>query len=224
MKITDLTDDLVLQLEAAWAAAVPSMVDGCRSTDHLAWLLLQSDSQWYQIEGHRAWLYITDVQPGMGATVHALNLDGWDAVGSPKVAETLAEIMDEHRLVRLTAIVPAPVGKLHRALKMIGFEKEGRMRKSVVFNGRPTDAVIYGHLRKEVELEKAPRRRRRKRKGASWEAKIQPELAASSDKSEEASKASPDKPNSKDKSYSKGPETLRALIPSREDSKTALIN
>ena len=224
MKITGYDAKLVLQLEAAWAAAVPSMVDGVRSTDHLAWLLTKSDSQWYQIEGHRAWLYITEVQPGMGATVHALNLDGWDAVESPDVAKTLDEIMTEHNLLRLTAVVPAPVGKLHRALKMIGFEKEGRMRKSVVFNGRPTDAVIYGHLRKEVELEKAPRRRRRKRKGASWEAKTQPEVAVSSEQLEEESKTSPSKPINKEINSSKGPETLRALIPSKDPSRTDLIN
>lgn len=182
MRIEDLTPDLALQLEAAWLAAMPARADHQRSLDYLAWLLAESDSSWYQIEGRRAWLYVTNIVRGLSADLHALNLDGWAAVDPPKVRDELKAIMDEFDLHRLTAVIPAPVGKLHKALKMLGFTKEGQVRGAMIFNGRPTDAVVYGLLRREVEPaqegQAAPtkrRRRRRRRKGAQWEPKTQPE-------------------------------------------------
>lgn len=199
MKLEGYTHELLLDLERAWSACMPNMVDRQRTTDYLAWLLSQTDSQWYQIGDHRAWLYVMNIAPGVSADMHALNLDGWDAVDVPAVRQEILEIMREYNLHRLNVVIPAPVGKLHKALNMLGFTKEGRMRGQLIFNGRHTDAVIYGLMRSEVEHDEIkdvappPRKRRRRtrrsrRKGAKkWEKETRPEpqglpLEASSDK------------------------------------------
>lgn len=180
MRITDLTEDLAQDLYVAWEKALELQPDYARSWEYFAHLLLESDSQWYQLDGFKSWIYIT----GIGdteATLHALNLEGAKAL--PAARQELKLIMSDFNLHRLTAVLPGPPTKLHRAIKFLGFHKEGRMREALVYDGRPADAVIYGILRREVEHDDAapplrPRRRRRRRsrrKENKWEHKVQSE-------------------------------------------------
>ena len=170
MKIQELSLELYGQIKSAWAANSERMQDADRDGAVLDYLLFQDggDSQWYQVEGHRTWLFVRNVVPGLSASLWALNMDGPAALPSAKI--TLDEIMSEFQLQRLTVSIPSPLVKVAHAAQQLGFRHEGRLRSAMVYNGRVVDADIFGLTLNEGNTtpsqgtNETPKRRRRRRR------------------------------------------------------------
>src|SRR3972149_4622898 len=141
------------------------MQDADRDVAVLDYLLFQDggDSQWYQVEGHRTWLFVRNVVPGLSASLWALNMDGPAALPSAKI--TLDEIMSEFQLQRLTVSIPSPLVKVAHAAQQLGFRHEGRLRSAMAYNGRIVDADIFGLIAEDPQAPReTPKRRRRRRR------------------------------------------------------------
>ena len=174
MKLTEATPEVLEKLESAWYRAQKRMEDVDRPIEVLAHVLTQTDSQWYQLKGYDAWLYVRNIVPGRDASLHALNMDGKRALDRDLIRRELLAIMREWDLRRLTAVLPAPVVDLKAILYWLGFEVEGRIRDACVFNQEFTDTEVFGILRRELEHDlieeiapppqKDKRRRRRSRR------------------------------------------------------------
>ena len=165
MKIQELSLELYSQLKEAWAGNAERMQDADRDVAVLDYLLFQDggDSQWYQVEGHRTWLFVRNVVPGLSASLWALNMDGPAALPSAKI--TLDEIMSEFQLQRLTVSIPSPLVKVAHAAQQLGFRHEGRLRSAMVYNGRVVDADIFGLIAEDPQTPReTPKRRRRRRR------------------------------------------------------------
>ena len=165
MKIQELSLELYGQIKSAWAANSERMQDADRDGAVLDYLLFQDggDSQWYQVEGHRTWLFLRNVVPGLSASLWALNMDGPAALPSTKA--TLGEIMSEFQLQRLTVSIPSPLVRVAHAAQQLGFRHEGRLRSAMFYNGRVVDADIFGLISEDPQTPReTPKRRRRRRR------------------------------------------------------------
>lgn len=176
MKVDTLTNEVAAEIEAAWTRSWKNQPDYARDWSYVAWLLTQSDMQLYRLEGHRSWIYLTNITPGVEATMHALNLEGQGGVDPPAARQEILNAMREFNLHRLTVTIPAAFHKLNAATKKLGFRREGKMREAAVYDGKYVDMNVYGLMRREVEhdevksvappLRKKRRRRRRSRRKA----------------------------------------------------------
>jgi len=171
-KIQDMSVALLQLLRAAWAKNGRHMADADRPPEVLEFLLFQDggDSQWYEIPGHLAWIYVRNVVPGLSADFHALNLEGEQAFNVEKVRGVVREIMREYDLRRLTMVLPAPVTNVAGAAARLGFQIEGRLVDACIYDGQFADGLVMGFYRGNVEkvalspaAQAAPKRRRRRR-------------------------------------------------------------
>src|SRR3990167_1858624 len=165
LKIQELSLEMYSQIKEAWASNAERMQDADRDAGLVDYLLFEDggDSQWYQVEGHRAWLFVRNVVPGLSASLWALNMDGPAAL--PGARAVLGEIMSEFGLQRLTVSIPSPLVKVAHAAQQLGFKHEGRLRSAMVYSGRVVDADIFGLVaeREGTPSEGKKRRRRRRR-------------------------------------------------------------
>lgn len=169
-RIANLTPDILNPILDAWVESLPRQADGDRNMDTLRWILLgDPQAVWYHGPSERSFIYIRDLTPGQSASFHALNTD--PAPDVKKSKSIVREIMDEHDLHRLHALIPSPLLNVIGYAKKLGFVAEGRMREAVEFDNEKVDLEILGLLRKEVapleQGHKRPRRRRSRRKRRS---------------------------------------------------------
>lgn len=171
-KLQDMTLELLELLRAAWQKNGHNMADADRPSEVLDFLLFQDggDSQWYEVPGHLAWIYVRNVVPGLSADFHALNLEGERAFNVEQVRGLIREIMREYDLRRLTMVLPAPVTQIQAAAVKLGFAIEGRLVDACIYEGQYTDGILMGFYRGNVEkialspaARGAPKRRRRRR-------------------------------------------------------------
>lgn len=171
-KLQDMTLELLELLRAAWQKNGHNMADADRPLEVLDFLLFQDggDSQWYEVPGHLAWVYVRNVVPGLSADFHALNLEGERAFNVEQVRGLIREIMREYGLRRLTMVLPAPVTQIQAAAVKLGFAIEGRLVDACIYEGQYTDGILMGFYRGNVEkialspaARGAPKRRRRRR-------------------------------------------------------------
>lgn len=200
MKVETLTNEVAAEIEAAWLRSWSHQPDYAKDWAYVAWLLTQSDMQLYRLDGHSAWIYLTDITPGVEATMHALNLEGQAGVDRPAARKEILSAMREFNLHRLTVTIPAAFHKLNAATKELGFRREGKMREAAIYDGKYVDMNVYGLMRREVEhdeiksvappLRKKRRRRRRSRRkaaGANGSTQWQDKNQAQSELKEEGS-------------------------------------
>ena len=171
-KIQDMSLELLQLLRAAWEKNAHNMADPDRPLEVLDFLIFKDggDSQWYEVPGHLAWIYVRNIAPGLSADFHALNLEGEKAFNLEQVRGIIREIMREYDLRRLNMVLPAPVTHIQAAAAKLGFQIEGRLVDACMYEGQYTDAVLMGFYRGNVEkvalspaAQAAPKRRRRRR-------------------------------------------------------------
>lgn len=146
----------------SWLDSMPRQVDSERNLDALKALWADPGVIWYRGPG-RSFLYLTDLNPGLSASLHALNLDGKRSLKIKEARSVLLSAMNEWSLHKLNALVPSPLLKVGSAVKALGFRHEGRIREVTLFNGLFTDIDFFGLLKTELEG-KPPKRRRRRRR------------------------------------------------------------
>jgi hypothetical protein len=153
------TQALIVQ---AWLESLPRQVDSERNLEALRALWEDPSVIWYQGPG-RSFVYLTDLTPGVAASLHALNLDGKISLRVKEVRNILTEAMREWSLHKLNALIPSPLVRVGSAVKALGFRHEGRIREVSLFNGIFTDVDFFGLLRSELEGQPPKKRRRRRR-------------------------------------------------------------
>jgi hypothetical protein len=157
-RITKLNKELLREVFLAWNSSAPRMFDEERSLDACINALTEElNSQWYALP-KGAYMVLRNAVPGGAANVQFLTTDGKVLPALAETQAALVEAMREFRLTRLNIVVPTSTE--WRDYKLLGFKHEGRIRKSVIFNGEKSDAEILGALEHEVGIS---RRRRRKR-------------------------------------------------------------
>lgn len=95
--------------------------------------------------------YMTDIEPEVDAMVHFTFFDG-RIRGRDKLArEMLKWAFNKYKFQRLSVKVPLYVvpAAIH-FVERIGFKKEGRIRRSALFNNNWFDTVHYGILEEEL--------------------------------------------------------------------------
>lgn len=150
--------ELLKRIFTAWRASLPNMVDQERKPEGVFIPIQETNTHWYVLP-QDSFLVLRKTIPNDCALVQILTSTGEIIVEPAGTREVLREAMREFQLNRLNAVIPSPLA--WRDYKLLGFKHEGRIRKSVRFNGEWTDAEIMGALATEVGI---PRRRRRKRR------------------------------------------------------------
>lgn len=164
-RVRDITPEQSLSVLRAWVNSLPRQPDGYRSLDALNHILYDDQAVWFHGPTDNSYIYLTGVQPGIGAQIHAISLDGRRVLADMKGLRTLIkEIMAELELPRIQCFVPAPLVNIHKMCKDIGFSQEGRLRKSAYFNGDRTDMIVFGLLFEDIEIDPKPKQRRRRRR------------------------------------------------------------
>ncbi len=162
-RITQLDSDLLKRIIAAWQASLPKMLDEERSMEAMFRPMQENNTHWYTLPDD-AFLLLRSIVPGNCATVQILTRDK-ELIAEPKrTREVLREAMQEFNLVRLNAILPSSLA--WRDYKLLGFKHEGRIRKSLKFDGEWSDAEIMGALADEVGIHRRRRRKRRNKANA----------------------------------------------------------
>jgi len=149
------------------------MLDQERKVEAVFLPIQEPNTHWYELPLD-SFLLLRQTKPRDCALVQIITSDGNIVVNPAATREVLREAMLEFQLNRLNAVIPSALA--WRDYKLLGFKHEGRIRKSMKFNGEWTDVEIMGALATEVGI---PRRRRRKRRnktshpeaGASTEAR-----------------------------------------------------
>jgi hypothetical protein len=165
-RVSNVTPEESRIILEAWMEAVPRMPDVQRTVESFERVLYSENVVWYHGPTPQSFIYLTGVMPGLGASFHALNLDGRRVLADlTGLRQTVKEIMAENDLPRLVVYVPAPLTAVTRAAKDIGFKQEGRLRRATIFNGKATDLVVLGILFEELELGADLKKKRRRRRG-----------------------------------------------------------
>lgn len=159
-RITNLSPEESRLIALAWLESLPRQIDDYRSVEALQEIL--AGAAWYRGPG-RSYFYITGFEPHRAA-FHALNLDGRKAMRDIGPIRTIIkEIMVDLGVGRLDTTVPAPLTKVRKACKELGFKHEGCLRKFAIFNNEPTDVHVLSILFEELTT--TPPKRRRRRRG-----------------------------------------------------------
>lgn len=95
---------------------------------------------------------LTDIRPELDAVAHYSFFDGRHRGRINLVKEMLRYWFDAYKFNRITAEIPLyATEQTHNFVhKSLGFHKEGRKRKSILFDGEYFDTNIYGILKDEV--------------------------------------------------------------------------
>ncbi len=95
--------------------------------------------------------YLTDITPGVDAKVHYTFLDGRHR-GRVELAQAMLRFaFEKYNFRRLSAEVPlyATESAFH-LMRLVGFKKEGRKRRSSFFDEKWFDVTLYGILKEEA--------------------------------------------------------------------------
>ncbi len=146
MLIDEMTQELWSGLQAVWSANAERLPDHLRDPSWVDLLLFNDggETQFRVVDGTSAVVIVSDVTPGLSATVMVLNHDQAE-VGD--LVRELRSVIEENDLRRLTAQVPAPVKDLQQALRAVGFRREGHMRRATRWSGRLVGLDLYGLYR-----------------------------------------------------------------------------
>lgn len=146
MHIEELSDATYEALHEVWDKNGPRMEDNLRDPNTLDYLLFQDGgaTQFHVVDGTPAVVVFGSIKEGLSATVMILNHQ------LAEVGQILSELkgrMEEWNLKRLTANVPGPVKDVQKALKELGFRREGHLRRATFHNGRLCGVDVYGMYR-----------------------------------------------------------------------------
>lgn len=159
-KMTSPSPEDTRLLALAWLEALPRQIDIYRSAEAFQEVLTKAT--WYRGPG-RSYFYITGIEPHR-AGFHALNLDGKKGMRNiSAVRTTIKEIMADLQLPRLDVTIPAPLTKVRKACRDLGFKHEGCLRRFTIFDGEPTDVHVMSVLFDEYNT--VPPKRKRRRRG-----------------------------------------------------------
>lgn len=135
--------------------------DTTRGKPENLWTIVSRiDSTWVEVWEYRSdgsgvdWvgvLYLTDIQPGIDASVHVIFFD----FKSMRKYDGLCLAMlrwAKKRFVlhRYTACVPTIYFETRSMLKRLGFKQEGRKREAMLMDGKWMHEDIFGLLTKEL--------------------------------------------------------------------------
>ena len=153
-KIDDLTGEVARDIAEAWVATYPNHVDSARNLDTLRFHLFQNTSaHWYKGVTGDSYFFISNVVPGHQAMLNFISKRGAPALQDWKaVLQLLADIMDEHKLIKLNWMVPGHARRLYEAVKKVKFDSEGWLKSGCLINGRPTDLAAMGLFRDVADL------------------------------------------------------------------------
>jgi hypothetical protein len=165
-RITQLDSGLLQRIFLTWKASLPNMLDQDRVAQAIFAPIQEPNTHWYRLP-QDSFLLLRQTEPKNCASVQILTRSGELIIDPAATREVLREAMREFQLNRLSAVVPSPLP--WRDYKLLGFKHEGRVRKSVRFNGEWTDAEIMGALASEVGIPRRRKRNRRHKKGANQE-------------------------------------------------------
>ena len=157
-RLTQLTQELRQEIQEAWQASLSRMFDSERSLQSLVIPLAdEPNTQWYSLP-NGAFMILRNALIGGSANLQFIS-KGYETIPELESArEQIIEAMKQYRLKRISVIYPTVLP--WRDFKLLGFKHEGRIRRSVLFDGEWIDAEVLGALENEIGIS---RRRRRKR-------------------------------------------------------------
>jgi len=96
--------------------------------------------------------YMTNITPEQDAQAHYTFFDGRHRGRVDLCKQMLGYVFNRYNLRRLTVEIPLyATEKTHNFVsKSLGFRKEGRKRKAILFDNEWFDVIVYGLLREEV--------------------------------------------------------------------------
>lgn len=95
--------------------------------------------------------YMTQIQVGIDADVHYTFFDRRQKGRKELTRAMMQYVFERYKFQRITSEIPYYASWATRTFaESIGFVKEGRKRKAVLFNGEWFDVAIYGILQDEV--------------------------------------------------------------------------
>jgi hypothetical protein len=181
-RITQPDAAVLKRIFAAWHASLPNMIDDERKPEGVFIPIQEVNTHWYVLP-QDSFLILRKTLPQDCARVQILTSTGEVIVDPSGTRDVLREAMREFQLNRLNAVIPSPLQ--WRDYKLLGFKHEGRIRKSVRFNGEWTDAEIMGALATEVGIPRRRRRKRRAKASNSQESAVDAESRSNSGTKEE---------------------------------------
>lgn len=112
---------------------------------------LEANGLLWEIDDLLGVFYLNDIIPGVDANTHYTFLDGRFKGRIELTKKMLRYVFEKYKFRRLSTVIPkyAQVYADTFALNL-GFKKEGRRRKCVLYNGEWFDATLYGILAEEV--------------------------------------------------------------------------
>jgi hypothetical protein len=157
-RLTTLPDNLKEEIVIAWNGSMSKMFDNERTLASLYIPMAEEiNTQWYSL-GNGSFMLLRNAIVGGSANLQFISPDGETIPQLESARDQLVDAMKQYRLKRINVTYPTVLP--WRDFKLLGFKHEGRIRKSVLFDGEWIDAEILGALENEIGIS---RRRRRKR-------------------------------------------------------------
>jgi hypothetical protein len=153
-RIEKLTGETARDITEAWVATYPNQIDNARNLETLRFYLFENPKiHWYHGVTDDSYFFLSGVVPGHQAIVNFISKRGAPALQDWRsVLRMLADIMDEHKLIKLLWMVPGHARRLYDAVKKVKFDIEGWLKSGCLINGKPTDLAALGLFRDDVEL------------------------------------------------------------------------
>jgi len=140
MRITELTDSVQKEILEAWNFSMPKMFDGERTLQSLYRPLAEeTNTVWYSLPKGN-FLLLRNLITGGSANLQFLTVKDETIPELEASRNQLVVAMKDFRLKRINVTYPTVLA--WRDFKLLGFKHEGRIRRSVLFDGEWMDAEI----------------------------------------------------------------------------------
>jgi hypothetical protein len=147
----ELTEDEVQRLWSLYKDSYPTMGDINRSKERFQALLVDPLTQMFRVDESLV-IYVSDMHLQWQATLHILTPEVWEVKPNQEsLRADLKQLMAMFSLHRLFMMVPEPAKAIQKVARDLNFTDEGVMREAVDYDGKKTNIVVLGLLRRELE-------------------------------------------------------------------------
>ncbi len=143
-----LTEEVVQEIRELHVAASSGIPDPDRDAADV--IMMDRFTQLFRGPGDSI-LYLRDIVPGGTASLHVLSRSPFVYRRKNEFRKVLKEVMDLFSLHKIHVVVPASAKHLMHLTQFFDLLEEGRLREATTLEGKRTDLVIFGILRRELD-------------------------------------------------------------------------
>ena len=145
-----LTPDKVQELFEIFSKHARRFVDEYRSVPKLQEIFMARDSMFWELPG-KGLFYLTDIRPSNMAFCHLILYDKESYINHELIRQMIREVMKHLELRRLNAWIPADNRVAMLLARVLGFKREGLLRRWAKKDGHWISMVMFGLLREEID-------------------------------------------------------------------------